>query len=246
LTRTILVCLLVSFSYQKEIQKNATDSLQGSYPNVDQEEYLLRSRRSTHLPRRITFKIEMAITKRLLNEFNGGKRQAEKWVLSKVTDANKRYKHHTLDTQVTIEVVNERDIKIVEEDMHYRKQIKQYKDQYLGEKYPLGIFGLDEGESDFQGRASVGAACPQDCRQWKYCGLGAFMIRDDPKDISGGLLAHEIGHLIGMSHNIKRGCGEPDGGVMNRGVDSYATHWTSCNNKDLKKYYQDLGRDACM
>merc|ERR1711910_66621 len=73
LTRTVLVCLLVSLSYQKEIQKNDTDSLQGLYPNPKPEEYLLRSRRSTHLPRRLTFQIGIAITKRLLNEFNGDK-----------------------------------------------------------------------------------------------------------------------------------------------------------------------------
>merc|ERR1711910_100265 len=149
LTRTVLVCFLVSLSYQKEIQKNDTDSLQGLYPNPKPEKYLLRSRRSTHLPRRLTFQIGIAITKRLLNEFNGDKRRAEKWVRSKVRDANKRYKHHTLDTQVRIKVVNERNIKIVEENMHYTDQLNQYKDRYLGDKYPLGIFGFDEGVSNF-------------------------------------------------------------------------------------------------
>merc|ERR1711970_1604451 len=59
LTRTILVCLLVSLSYQKEIQKNDTAPLQGTYQNPKQEEYLLRSRRSTNLPHRITFYTEI-------------------------------------------------------------------------------------------------------------------------------------------------------------------------------------------
>jgi len=241
-----LVCILVSLSYQKEIQKNDTDSLQGLYPNTKPEEYLLRSRRLTHLPRRLTFQIEIAITKRLLNEFNGDKRRAEKWVRSKVRDANKRYKHHTLDTQVTIKVVNERNIKIVEENMHYTDQLNQYKDRYLGDKYPLGIFGLDEGESNFHGWANVGTACPRDCRRWIYCGLGAFMIRDKTWNTSGGLLAHEIGHLIGMHHSNRQGCSEIKGGVMNELVDSNAEQWTSCNNADLKQYYKDLGRYACM
>jgi len=245
LTRTILVGLLVSLSYQKEIQKNDTDSLQDSYPNLKQEEYLLRSRRSTHLPRRITFKIEMAITKRLLNEFNGDKRRAEKWVRSKVRDANKRYKDPTLDTQVTIKVVNERDIKIVEEDMHYTDQLNQYKDRYLGIKYPLGIFGLNKGVSNFHGWANVGAACPRDCRRWTYCGLGAFMIRDKTSNTSGALLAHEIGHVIGMHHN-ERSCGKINGGVMNEVTWPTATRWTSCNNDDLKQYYRELGRWACL
>merc|ERR1711970_38170 len=83
LTRTLLVCLIVRLSHQKEIQKNDTASLQDSYPYVEQEEYLLRSRRSNKLPSRTTFKTEIGITRRLLNEFNGDMTQAENWVLSR-------------------------------------------------------------------------------------------------------------------------------------------------------------------
>merc|ERR1711909_5205 len=93
---TFLVCLLVSLSYQKEIQKNDTDSLQGSYQNPKQEEYQLRSRRSTNLPSRITFKTEIAMTKRFFNEFNGSMRKARNWVQEIVRDANRIFRDRSL------------------------------------------------------------------------------------------------------------------------------------------------------
>merc|ERR1712025_479587 len=98
--------------YQKTTQKKHTISLQESNQNPRQQENLLRGRRSTNLPPRITFRTEIAMTRRMLNQF-GNKRQAEHWVRAKVENANRIYKHHTLHTKLTIKVVNERNIKIV-------------------------------------------------------------------------------------------------------------------------------------
>merc|ERR1711875_121620 len=117
LTRTVMVCLLITLTYQKTIQKNHTISLLESNQNPRKHEHLLRGRRSTNLPPRITFRTEIAMTRRMLNQFNGNKRQAENWVRAKVQAANRIFKNHNSDTKLSIKVVNERNIKIVEENM---------------------------------------------------------------------------------------------------------------------------------
>jgi len=243
LTRTILVCLLFSLSYQKETQKNDTASLHSSYPNGDQEEYLLRSRRSNKLPHRTTFKTEIGITKRLLDAFNGDKKRADKWVQSKVEDANRIFKESSLDTKLTIEVVNMGKLKIIEENMEEvsSAQIKRYDDKYLGKKYPLGIFGLSPSPISSRGLAQRETAC-----NIVYSGIRSYIMATSPNNESGTLLAHEIGHVIGMKHNDETPCRAVGGGVMNKHTPSGAKQWTSCNNKDMKKYYEDLGKWACL
>merc|ERR1711942_515253 len=140
LTRTVMVCLLVTLAYQKAIQKNHTISLQESNQNPRKHENLLRGRRSTNLPPRITFRTEIAMTRRMLNQFNGNTRQAENWVRAKVQNANRIYKHHTLHTKLTIKVVNERNIKIVKENMDNNPEQSKVYNRYVGEKYPLAVW----------------------------------------------------------------------------------------------------------
>merc|ERR1711942_513765 len=236
LTRTVMVCLLVTLAYQKAIQKNHTISLQESNQNPRKHENLLRGRRSTNLPPRITFRTEIAMTRRMLNQFNGNKRQAENWVQAKVQDANRIFKHHTLHTKLTIEVVNERNIKIVEENMAFDSQLLYVYNRYVGGKYPLAVFGLGGG-----GWANRNTACPNT----RY-GVSSYMMMSQPSDTSGQLLAHEIGHVIGMKHNPEQGCGSPGGGVMNEYVFPDSTQWTSCNNEDLEKYYNEMGGYTCL
>merc|ERR1711955_132999 len=111
--------------------------LQESNKNPRQQENLLRGRRFTNLPHRITFRTEIAMTRWMLNQFNGNKRQAENWVRAKVQDANRIFKHHTLHTKLTIQVVNEGNIKIVEENMvNDGKLLNMYNRRYVGGKYP--------------------------------------------------------------------------------------------------------------
>merc|ERR1711942_114605 len=239
LTRTVMVCLLATLTYQKAIQKNHTISLLESNQNPRKHENLFRGRRSTNLPPRITFRTEIAMTRRMLNQFNGNKRQAENWVRAKVQDANRIFKHHTLHTKLTIEVVNERNIKIVEENMAFDSKLLGVYNRYVGGKYPLAVFGLGGGG----GWANRETACPNT----RY-GVSSYMITEHPypSNTGGQLLAHEIGHVIGMKHNPDRGCGSPRDGIMNRAVYPYATQWTSCNNEDLEKYYNEEGGYTCL
>merc|ERR1711942_565856 len=225
LTRTVMVCFLV------------TISLQESNKNPRQQENLLRGRRSTNLPPRITFRTEIAMTRRMLNQFNGNKRQAENWVRAKVQNANRIYKHHTLHTKLTIKVVNERNIKIVEENMINNSDQLYLYNRYVGGRYPLAVFGFGSGS----GWALPRTACPN-----IGFGVSSYMVPSLPSDTSGQLLAHEIGHVIGMYHNSEERCGLPRFGVMNKVVNPYATHWTSCNNKKLDQYYNEGGGYTCL
>merc|ERR1719250_233551 len=102
LIRTVLVCLLVTLTYQKTTQKKHTISIQESNQNPRQQENLLRGRRSTNLPPRITFRTEIAMTRRMLNQFNGNKRQAENWVRAKVQNANRIFKKSQLGHKTNI------------------------------------------------------------------------------------------------------------------------------------------------
>merc|ERR1711942_387550 len=200
LTRTVMVCLLATLTYQKATQKNHTISLRESNQNPRKQENLLRGRRSTNLPPRITFRTEIAMTRRMLNQFNGNKRQAENWV-----------NHGQL-----LDVYN----------------------RYMGRKYPLAVFGLGVGA----GIARFETACPNT----RYGGH-SYMILSQPSDTLGGVvLAHEIGHMIGMRHNEDRGCGSPRNGLMNKYTNSYSSQWTSCNNEDLEKYYNEEGGYTCL
>merc|ERR1712243_388349 len=73
LTRTVMVCLLVTLTYQKATQKNHSISLQESNKNPRQQENLLRGRRFTNIPLRITFRTEIAMTRRMLNNLTATK-----------------------------------------------------------------------------------------------------------------------------------------------------------------------------
>ena len=210
LIRTVLVCLLVTLTYQKTTQKKHTISIQESNQNPRQQENLLRGRRSTNLPPRITFRTEIAMTRRMLNQFNGNKRQAENWVRAKVQNANRIFKNHNLDTKLTLEVVNERNIKIVEENMDNNPEQSKVYNRYVGEKYPLAVFGF----GGWMGLAERETACP-DTRN----GVSSYMIPSQPSDTRGHLLAHEIWLLLGMRNPFSnRGCGSPRFGGMNRAV----------------------------
>ncbi|XP_060072200.1 A disintegrin and metalloproteinase with thrombospondin motifs 2-like [Ylistrum balloti] len=53
--------------------------------------------------------------------------------------------------------------------------------------------------------------------------------------------AHEIGHAIGMYHDVDRGCKTPDVGIMG----SYGAGWSSCNRNDMDSF-MNSGRASCL
>ena len=65
------------------------------------------------------------------------------------------------------------------------EHLKLYN-RYVGDKYPLAVFGLGGGN----GLALPGTACPDT----RY-GVRSYMIMQHPSVTGGNLLAHEIGHV---------------------------------------------------
>lgn len=53
--------------------------------------------------------------------------------------------------------------------------------------------------------------------------------------------AHELGHAVGMYHDVDRGCKAPDVGVMG----SYGAGWSSCNKRDMDTFLNS-GRASCL
>ena len=55
------------------------------------------------------------------------------------------------------------------------------------------------------------------------------------------VLAHELGHTLGMSHDFDERHGGVDGPCNGKGIMSYGTfdksHWSSCSRSDFELHY---------
>ena len=94
--------------------------------------------------------------------------------------------------------------------------------------------------------AKIGAACNTE-------GLALAIL--SPRDVevenlssSAGLLAHELGHTLGMNHDDKNNnnggrCGG-DPGIMEPTVPPGCDWWTSCSEREFLAWYQTNG--SCL
>jgi len=212
-----------------EVINLKNDQLEVEIPK--QRNVLTRSRRSTkQLPTRITFKTDIGITPNLYSKFPS-KAEVDNWVRNLIKQANKLFSDPSLATTLTIQV---RYIKRVTDNLPSSLTGDSMK-KFKRNNYHLGILGLAEGSSQ-NGMAFTGSACID------YFTPANFVIKLNPgSDSEGALLAHEIGHVIGMNHNHQVGCSGVWDGLMHPFVSDYSNKWTSCNNKQLREHYDREG-----
>jgi len=215
------------------------DQLMDEIPK--QQKVTSRLRRSTkQLPTRITFKTDIGITPNLYNQFPS-KAEVDKWVRNLVMEANKLFSDPSLATTLTIQL---RNIKRVDYNLP-SGLTGDFMKKYNKNNYHLGVLGLGSGN----GMAFTGSAChfskhkqpfviyPDD-----YFNGANFVIKLHPgSNSNAALLAHEIGHVIGMNHNHQVGCSGVWDGLMHPFVSDYSNKWTSCNNKQLREHYDREG-----
>merc|ERR1712025_30122 len=215
----------------KNDQLEVLDELGVEIPK--QQKVFSRLKRSTkQLPARITFKTDIGITPNLYSKFSS-KAEVDKWVKNLVKQANKLFSHPSLATTLTIQVMS---IKRVKDNLS--NNMKDSMEKFERKNYHLGVLGL----GDNSGLGFAGSACRDSwvINGWRVKTAANFAIKLNPEDeiaLVGALLAHEIGHVIGMHHNHKAGCYKAWGnGLMEPSVNKYSKKWTSCNNEQLREH----------
>jgi hypothetical protein len=84
------------------------------------------------------------------------------------------------------------------------------------------------------------------------CGYSKVSINEKQSYAAGSgfVLAHELGHNFGMSHDFSSKHGGDDGPCNGQGIMSYGSYsydqWSSCSQSDFKEHYFGLNWETCL
>merc|ERR1712018_384537 len=190
--------------------------------------------------------VKFGYDRTLKNQLSADNTDFGTWVDSIMTHVQSHYNHPTMPTKIQFKYDNAETI---------------YKNQNLPSTDSLGTwaqYGVEDGDAKVDlycafgkdssyygtvGLAYVGGACN---KQWK---TSFNEWRKTPSE-TAMVVAHEMGHNFGMSHDFDDKHGGDNGACNGQGIMSYGdapSKWSSCSVSDFTGYFnsQQWG-DKCL
>merc|ERR1711997_61496 len=158
------------------------------------------------------------------------------WVNSVMTHVQAHYRHHTLPTKIQFKYdVSETIYKNANyPSTDYLKTWSQIGKDDGDKKVDLYVaFGKDSSYYGTVGLAWVGGACND------FIKTSFNEYRNSPSE-TAMVVAHEMGHNFGMSHDFDDKHGGDNGACNGQGIMSYGdapSKWSSCSVSDFAGYY---------
>lgn len=182
---------------------------------------------------------------------HGTKKEAKKQIRATLAHTQVHYCHDSLGSKIELKRGNKyhKYLKGEEWPANYDslKRTRELTEKKLGKADIAIFFGHHASGADpapeFGGVAYVGIACKNTSKKYR---LSLNMWWYTPS-ITAGVLAHEIGHNIGMQHDHY--APHQDAGCDKTGIMSYGDHpmqWSACSRADFEAQYLKYKDQWCM
>ena len=126
-----------------------------------------------------------------------------------------------------------------------KKRVRQLTKKKLGKADIAIFFGHQERGAKWSGSSYIGTACSSNVQY--RCQLDMWQFNPS---ITASVVAHEIGHNIGMQHDFHashQGAGCDKTGIMSSGVAaSRPLQWSTCSRADFEAHYLMYKDQWCM
>ena len=124
-----------------------------------------------------------------------------------------------------------------------KKRVRQLTKKKLGKADIAIFFGHQEREAKWSGSSYIGTACKNTKKEYR-CQLDMWQFNPS---VTAGVVAHEIGHNIGMQHDFHashQGAGCDKTGIMSSG--NHLMQWSTCSRADFEAHYLMYKDQWCM
>jgi len=199
-----------------------------------------------YLPKSVSLQTSIIYDNTLLNLFDGSHQKTKDWINKVVGLAEPLLRHPSLDTAIHLKVTGEAkhlndylraDRPTVERLVYSRKYRKN-----------TSFFCADillPGSTDDIGIAYNGSYCMDNGFS---ININEYYTHNNSDVNTARTFVHELGHNVGMLHDFDDVHGGFGSSCNNQGLMSYGDFpdkWSTCSNKDFKKWYNDYGH-VCL